>query len=337
MMGKVNTTNYSFTPLAGYENFEATTQIILNEIIKRNLDFEILDQNDNLIAVYFNDKEYVIREGTISDANSLIAYWISNNKWMTKLFLKRMGINHAKAIIINKQSQQYDLKSLKFPLIVKPFDTDHGIAVSTNIKTQTILTNAIKLAFQHSERVIVEEYFRGKEYRFLVVDFVVRAITYREPANITGNGKQSITSLINEKNKDRGIDYTKPLLKICIDDEICKHLEEQNLTIESIPEEGQKVFLRLNSNLSTGGDSIDYTDIMPEYYKQIAVNAAKSSGLRIAGIDLILNEIDKRPSLSNYIVVELNAPPMLSMHAFPYIGKKRDVGKYVLDCILTSK
>ncbi|MEN6318183.1 MAG: glutamate ligase, partial [Syntrophaceae bacterium] len=84
-------TNYNFVPLVGYERFEATTQIIIAEILRRQLPFEIIDEENNLIAVTHNNKEYIIHEGTISDANSLIAYWISNDKWMTKQFLKRAG------------------------------------------------------------------------------------------------------------------------------------------------------------------------------------------------------------------------------------------------------
>jgi len=336
MAKNLNTGNF-FTPLEGYEYFEVTTQIILAEIIKRKLDFEIIDHKDNLIAVYSNNKEYIIREGTISDANSIIAYWISNDKWMTKLFLKRYGINHAKAVLMDNPLELDNLNSLKFPLVVKPFDTDHGIGVSSGINNEEGLKNAINKAFNHSNKIIVEEYFFGMEYRFLVVDNIVRAITYRDPANITGDGIKSIEELITEKNRVRGTDYTKPLLKIKIDEEVNRHLKNQGITTEHIPECGKKIYLRKNSNLSTGGDSIDVSDNIPEYYKQIAVNAAKSTGLLIAGIDIIISDLIITPSNKTYIVVELNAPPMLSMHAFPHIGKQRDIAKYVLDCILNSK
>jgi glutamate--cysteine ligase len=92
--------------------------------------------------------------------------------------------------------------------------------------------------------------------------------------------------------------------------------------------------LRRNSNLSTGGDSIDVTDEIPGYYKDVAIKAAQSAGLKIAGIDIIINDLEAAPSPDNYIVVELNAPAMLSMHNYPYIGKNRHVEKYIIDCIL---
>ena len=336
-MADTHETGYNFQPLKGYEHFEATTQIILKEIMARNIPFEVLDGKNNLIAVTYNNKEYIIHEGTISDANSLIAYWISNDKWMTKQFLGRKGISHAKGLLLHSESEAAKITNLNYPLVVKPMDTDHGIAVSTNLGTLEEVNTAVKDAFRFSKKVIVEEYHPGQEYRFLVIDNQVRAIAFREPANITGNGTESIEELIEAKNKNRGDDYTHPLLKIKPDGEILRHLKNQGLSLQSIPDKGQKIFLRKNSNLSTGGDSIDVTDEMPGYYKEVAVEAAQAAGLKIAGIDIIIKNLQETPSPQNYIVVELNAPAMLSMHDFPYIGKNREVEKYVLDAILNSK
>lgn len=336
-MAKINHSNYNFQPLKGYEHFEATTQIIIKEILARNLHFEILDADNNLIAVTNKGQEYIIHEGTISDANSLIAFWISNDKWMTKQFLKRKEISHAEGILLRKEPIENDLKTLSFPVVVKPMDTDHGIAVSTNIRNKKELMVAVRNAFRFSKKVIIEEYHPGQEYRFLVIDFQVRAIAFREPANITGNGQDTIEQLITVKNQNRGDDYTHPLLKIKADDEVIRHLTNQGLSLHSVPENEQKVFLRNNSNLSTGGDSIDVTDKMPDYYKNVAIESARAAGLKIAGIDIIIKDFQDLPSAKNYIVVELNAPAMLSMHDFPYIGQNRQVEKYVLDAILNSK
>ncbi len=330
-------TTYNFIPLAGYEQFEATTQIIIAEILRRKLPFEIIDSNKNLLAVTYDNKEYIIHEGTISDANSLIAYWISNDKWMTRQFLQRKGIRQAKGILLERGFPHRQLQKVGFPAVVKPVDTDHGIAVSTNLQNHKELLTAINNAFLHANRVIVEDYFVGREYRFLVIDDQVRAIAYREPANVTGDGQSTIRQLIEQKNIGRGTDYRHPLLKIIIDEEVLRHLKAFQRTPESILLTGEKMYLRNNSNLSTGGDSIDVTDEMPDYYCEVAVQSAQAAGLKLAGIDIIINDLQAPPSPENYIVVELNAPPMLSMHNFPYIGKNRHVEKYVLDCILGSK
>jgi len=325
--------NYSYSPLKGYENFEATTQIIIAEILKRGLPLEVIDANNNLLAVTYNNREYIIHEGTISDGNSLISYWISNDKWMTKQFLQRKGVNYAKGLILHRNETLDSTQLPNYPLVVKPFDTDHGIGVSTAIINQEQLRIALEGAFSFSDKAIVEEYYLGREYRFLVIDQCVRAIAYREPANVIGDGKLSLQQLIDKKNIGRGDDYRYPLLKIKVDKEVQRHLQAQALTLDSVIPVNEKIYLRKNSNLSTGGDSIDVTDIMPQYYKDVAVRAAEAAGLGIAGVDIIIRDIDGRPSSDRYIVVELNAPAMLSMHNYPFIGKNRHVEKYVLDCI----
>ncbi len=329
--------NYRFDPLPGYENFEATTQIILAEIQRRGLPFEVIDADNNLIAVRHEEQEYIIHEGTISDANSLIAYWISNDKWMTRQFMSRAGIRQAKGLLLREGFDADTLDAISFPAVVKPADTDHGIAVATNIQSKTEMHEAISRAFTFSKKVIVEEYFPGQEYRFLVIDGVTRAIAYREPANITGDGRMTIEALIAQKNIGRGTDYRHPLLQIKVDEEVKRHLQAQALQLSSVLAAGEKVYLRRNSNLRTGGDSIDVTDEMPAFYKAVAEQAAKAAGLNIAGIDIIIDDWNANPSAEHYIVVELNAPAMLSMHDFPYIGQNRQVEKYVLDSILRSK
>ncbi len=326
-----------FTPLPGYENFEATTQIMIAEILRRKLPFEIIDPDNNLLSVRSHNKEFIIHEGTISDANSLIAYWISNDKWMTRQFLQRSGIRHARGILLKPGYPVDLLNEIPLPAVVKPVDTDHGIAVSTNLQNREELLAAIDNAFRYAEKVIVEEYFPGKEYRFLVVDDQVRAVAYREPANVTGDGKHNVQQLVDQKNEGRGTDYRHPLLKIQMDDEVRRHLKARGLSLDTVLNDGEKMFLRKNSNLSTGGDSIDVTDEMPNFYKKTAVRAAQSAGLQIAGVDIIIKDPGAAPSPGNYIVVELNAPAMLSMHDFPYIGKNRHVEKFVLDSILHSK
>jgi len=328
---------YNFKPLKGYEHFEATTQIIISEILRRKFPFEIIDANNNLISVTYNNKEYVIHEGTISDANSLIAYRISNDKWMTRQFLERKGISHARGVLLEHDYTPDMPEPVRFPLVVKPVNTDHGIAVSTNIQTREELAAAIATAFSYAGKVIVEEYFPGREYRFLVIDYQVRAIAYRVPANVTGDGRHTIRELIDKKNEGRGTDYTHPLLRINVDAEVLRHLKALSMSVETIPGAGEQVFLRQNSNLSTGGDSIDVTDEMPAFYRNVAVKAAQSAGLKIAGIDIIIKDLRAVPGPDNYIVVELNAPAMLSMHDFPYVGKNRHVERYVLDSILNSK
>lgn len=74
----------------------------------------------------------------------------------------------------------------------------------------------------------------------------------------------------------RGDVSRTPLKKIALGDIEQLQLKEQGLTVESIPAKDQIVQLRANSNISTGGDSIDIFDEMHLSYKQLAVGIAKA-------------------------------------------------------------
>lgn len=112
-------------------------------------------------------------------------------------------------------------------------------------------------------------------------------------------------------------------------------LKEQGLTIHSVPEKDQIVYLRENSNISTGGDSIDVTDEFSEAYKQIAQQAVEALGAKISGIDLIIPDKDIDPQTDDqaYGIIEANFNPAMHMHVYPFAGKGRRLTMNVLELL----
>jgi glutamate--cysteine ligase len=110
-------------------------------------------------------------------------------------------------------------------------------------------------------------------------------------------------------------------------------LSEQDKSIATIPEPGETVYLRENSNISTGGDSIDFTDDIIADYKAIAVAAAQAVGAKICGADIIIEDIHKTPDDQNYSIIELNFNPALHIHNYPFVGENRHVDEKVLDLL----
>ncbi len=139
---------------------------------------------------------------------------------------------------------------------------------------------------------------------------------------------------MERKNDDplRGDGSRSPLKKIALGEIEQLQLKEQGLTVDSVPAKGQTVQLRANSNISTGGDSIDMTDQMHESYRQIAVGIAQAMGAKVCGVDLIIPDLTKpaEPNLSSWGVIEANFNPMMMMHIFPYQGKSRRLTKAVI-------
>ena len=146
---------------------------------------------------------------------------------------------------------------------------------------------------------------------------------------------QSIEELVDEKNKSpqRGKGHVTPLEKISIGIVEENYLATQDKDIYYVPNNGEIVYLRENSNISTGGDSIDFTDEILDEYKIIAVNSAKAVGAKICGADIIIQDVKAEPDKNNHSIIELNFNPILYAHDFPYKGQNRYVERKLLDLL----
>ena len=110
------------------------------------------------------------------------------------------------------------------------------------------------------------------------------------------------------------------------DEPVVEFLKLQNYTYESIIPEGKRVFLRTNSNCSTGGETLDMTQVMPSKFKRIAEKAAKAFNGKICGVDIIVNDLEK----DEYSIIEINDNPGYSINEWPYEGKGEKVGTAIL-------
>ena len=158
---------------------------------------------------------------------------------------------------------------------------------------------------------------------------------HRVPANVTGDGIKSIRELVRTKNEDplRGKGYHTPLEKIQLGEAEAMFLQAQFKDFDYIPAYGETVYLRENSNISTGGDSIDFTDDIPDSYKQIAIKAAQALNVTITGLDMIIPNLTKDASDDNYAIIELNFNPAIHIHCHPFKGKNRKLNEKMMDAL----
>jgi cyanophycin synthetase len=180
--------------------------------------------------------------------------------------------------------------------------------------------------------LIIEEYIEGDDYRVCVVDYNIVAVALRTPPFVIGDGINNIKVLIRKLNNNpmRGYDHEKPLTKVKINNELLSFLQKQRISLTTIPKMGERIFLRENANLSTGGVAIDYTDKICVENKSLCVRAAKTIGLDICGIDIKAMDISK-PLYGQGVIMEINAAPGIRMHEYPIQGYSKDVGEAILN------
>lgn len=335
---KQESENKSFR-LTGFEDLELSTQILLKAAIKRGIEFEILDRKENFISLTKNGRTEYVKQATKTSLDSYITVLMMENKTVTKKILARNGIRVPKG-------KEYDninraLKDFAYyqdkPIVIKPKTTNFGVGVTifTGAFSKEDYETAFQLAFQYDETVLIEEFLSGKEYRFLVIGDEVLGVLHRVPANVIGDGKSTIEELVAEKNKDplRGTGYRTPLEKIRLGEAEELFLKGQGRKRTDIPEKGETVFLRENSNISTGGDSIDYTDEIPDSYKKIAIRSAQAVGAVFCGVDMMIDDITEEAGEDNYGIIEINFNPAIHIHCFPYKGKNRRPEEKILDLL----
>ena len=320
--------------LEGYEDLELSTQILMKESIKRGITVNIVDRSENFISLRNKEKIEYVKQATKTSKDTYVSVLIMENKTVTKNVLAEKGVKVPEGEEFNS-IEDAKVKAHNYinkPVVIKPKSTNFGIGINifpdgANLED---IIHAFEIAFKNDNTVLIEEFIKGKEYRFLVINDEVVGILHRVPANVIGDGEKTITELVEVKNQDplRGKGYVTPLEKIRLEENAELFLKQQGKNFDYIPKKDEVVYLRENSNISTGGDSVDYTDDIPQKFKEIAINAAKAAGAKVCGVDMMLE--DYMDENTNYAIIELNFNPAIHIHSYPYKGKERKIATHVL-------
>jgi cyanophycin synthetase len=278
-------------------------------------------------------------QASLTDATSCISADISCNKQLTKHLLRehKIPVPYGK-VVYSEISALMVAEQIDAPVAIKPLDGNQGKGVHLNITGKKAVKAAFRDASKYSSGILVEECVAGSDYRLLVVGNRVCAAAKRIPACVTGDGKHTVKELVEIVNMDpnRGEKHEKPLTKIMLDETALDMLKKNGVTAETVLPAGKTVNLRENGNLSTGGTSIDCTDIVHPENADIAVRAANAIGIDIAGIDMVARDISVPITESGGAVVEVNAAPGLRMHLYPSFGKPRDVASDIINLLFPT-
>lgn len=316
--------------------------VILEAAEKNGVTWEIIPGTRIIKLSYGEHSEY-FRDQICSTTTDVGSYG-TVDKSITKALLQAAGIATPRGYKIlatdNKDVWLNFFHSLPKPLVVKPTNLNGGRNVFVNISTTDEYVSAVEkcLTVGQGEEfgVVVEEMFEGKEYRLLASNEETVAITHRVAANVVGDGVHTITELVHLKNNDsrRGQSdepFTKPLKQIVLDEEALGLLADQQMSLTDVPKKNQQVVLKRTSNLSQGGESIDYTDIAHPSVREIGVQAINAiPGLMIGGVDFISTNIEIEQTKDTYRIIEVNNSPGIFMHEFPVEGKSRQTGYFFL-------
>ncbi len=287
--------------------------------------------------VQFGHGKYQRRiQATTTGNTSNIAVDLASDKEETNALLRDLGLPvPEQRLVYNGRAAVRAAEKIGYPVVVKPLSGNHGRGVSIGMSTAEDVETAFEKAREHGRAVVVERFIDGLDHRLLVIDGELVAAAKRVPGHVVGDGKHTVGELVEETNRDprRGIGHEKVLTRLELDHQALRLLSQKGYTPETIPEDGEVVYLRSTGNLSTGGTAVDVTDIIHPDNREMAIRAIKGIGLDIGGVDFLTADISKSYRDTGGAICEINAGPGFRMHVAPSEGTPRDVAGPVIEML----
>lgn len=311
-----------------------STGSIVEEAVNRDIPWIRLGTNSLVQLGYgINQMRF---QATITCKTSSIAVDMACNKELTKKMLDMASIPVAGGdICVDEEDLAKTIEKIGYPIVLKPLDGNHGKGASINVTNWEDAVSGLAFAKKYSHRIIVEKFITGFDFRILVIDNKLVAAAKRVPAHVVGNEENTIQELIDKTNLDprRGYGHENVLTQIDVDRDTEDLLEKMNYTLETIPKKGEIVYLKSTANLSTGGTSVDVTDMMHPENIFLAERISRVIGLDICGVDIMAENLTQPLKENGGVILEVNAAPGFRMHLAPSEGLPRNVASPVIDML----
>jgi len=259
--------------------------------------------------------------GSTLDLNPVGASDVAKDKDYAAFFMKRMGYptapgktffsrEHCRTIGSRRDihaAYRYATK-IGLPVVVKPNSGSQGVGMAKAYTKQEFY-QAMRFVFARDRVALVQPPIHGRDYRLVVLDRKVISAYERIPLNVVGDGGLTVRQLLTKKQKGFVVSGRDTIIR-AEDKRIAYNLKRQGLSMRSVLARGKKVYLLDNANLSSGGDAVDVTETIHPEFKKIAIRLTRDMGLRICGVDLMVDgDITEKPS--TYWILEVNAAPGL--------------------------
>lgn len=313
----------------------ATTDYLIEEVERRKIPYRKFP-GSSLATLGYGVRQRKIRTA-ITDSTSGLGMELASDKEETKDLLKSAHLPAPNGILVGSEAELRDrINEVRFPFVIKPLNGNQGRGVTTNIMNLEDAVSALQRAQKVSDLVIVEEYVKGDDYRFLVINYEMIAATRRVPAHIIGDGASTIGRLIEEENKNpmRGDSVGGFVLAfIKVDKTTERILAQKGMTLDTVLPAGEVLYLKDTANISAGGTAEDVTDIVHPENKFLAEHVARLFDLDICGIDIVTDRVDVPVTRDTGAIIEVNAGPGIRMHSNPQIGKPRNVAAPIINML----
>jgi len=335
--------DFNTVPVNEYSNIVNQSSSFISESAK-SLGIEVKSTKSKKMKHFYYNKHMIgMMNGLKPSTTGKVAFQLCRNKFRLENFLNQMGIVtlHSQLFYDHQKEDAHNfIKSrTEEKFVLKPLNLAGGTGIELNVDDNNFSESwdsSIQVQMKHKidkPSCIVQPFIQGFDVRVSIIEGRFSAAILRLPAHVVGNGRDSIKTLIENKNADRlKIKYFNNK-SIKINKKLIARLSKCNYDLNSVLPINEIFILTDISNLTLGGESIDITDIISDEIKQIALKAtATIPGLYTAGIDFMTD---------NYLgneayIIEMNTNANHTIHHVPLKGKVRHPFNMLIHSLLVK-
>lgn len=248
-----------------------------------------------------------------------------------KVLLKTLFNTHGIPTPHGKDFTDYDealayFKQCTTPQVVKPTNGFASRGVTVHVTTENVFEAAWHKAKEIGETILVEEMIRGEELRIYFIAGKFIGATARIPAFVIGDGKHSITELIDIKNAQRAKNpsfYRSLITETPV-------LLRSGRQLQDIPTMNEWVVL---GDKNIGAEGAEYTALSEDLSFSVIAIAQKAAGIlpsTVCGVDCFIENLENP---KNIWITEINAsiPAISGLFHFPRYGTPIEVAPRLID------
>lgn len=263
---------------------------------------------------------------TLTDATPSIGVMLARDKTRTTRLLRTAGLPVPRHMEVGSlDAAERAAEALGWPVVVKPADQDKGAGARAHLQSMEQVRRAFDHAAAVSGRVLVEQHVYGREYRLTVVQGVLLWAHERVPAQVVGDGRHDVQTLIEQENRRRRAALAADpagWVPMQVDEEMRDYLQETGVSLQAVPPAGVPVRLQRVPAATTGGGGLACFHTIHPDNRRLAERAAQCLRLDVAGVDLIMPDITRSWREAGGAVTEVNAMPQISLQTNPKLVQR---------------
>ncbi|CAM3027068.1 bifunctional glutamate--cysteine ligase GshA/glutathione synthetase GshB [Lactiplantibacillus plajomi] len=330
--------------LPGFSALDLSSQLVVERALARGIRVNVVDTRANILRLTAGQTTRLLVAGSGTDLNPQALTSALPHKAAAKQLLAEHGVQVPASQTYHTANQlidDYDRFAQEGGIVLKAADEPDIVAVFRIMPKRELFERVVHQLFEQTRAVMAEEVIVGASYRFLVIDGKVRAVAERIPANVVGDGRTPIQTLLDRKNGRplRGDAGSHPQTTIKLGTIERYRLAAYQMDLETVVGRGSQVLLREDATFTNGADLLDVTTEVHPSYVQAVEKLAGTLGLRVAGFDVVMPNLyaeltADHPEMAVFLGV--HATPALYPHAFPSFGDAQPVADDLLTALFAD-